>query len=170
MLWICLFLTQVGITFTCIHHCSCWMFINRNLSNILSENDVWLLWHCHGNAFTSTAKRVVQGYLLHSSPKETQVFGSFFWARLYATGPGIVHCFPNSRHYVRVSHPGAVGKLGRLDLRFFWRRVYNTWRTFWNNIQRHGRRAHEVVLQYWKSTQESSLCTVLKITSQISST
>ena len=34
-----------------------------------------------------------------------------------ATWPGIIP-------YVRVSDPGAPGKIGRLNLRFFWRRVY----------------------------------------------
>ncbi len=48
-----------------------------------------------------------------------------FWGRMYATGPGIIHRFHNSsRPCVGVSDPGAPGKLGRLNLRFFWRRVW----------------------------------------------
>ena len=48
----------------------------------------------------------------------------FFWGKLCAIGPGILHNFHNaSRPYVRVSYPGPLPrKMDRLKLRFFWRK------------------------------------------------
>ncbi len=43
----------------------------------------------------------------------------FFWRRVYASETGVIY-----RPYVRVSDPGAPGKMDRLMLRFFWKRVY----------------------------------------------
>ena len=67
---------------------------------------------------------------VRSSPKETQVYMivAFLLEKLYATGPGIIYHLKNSsRIYVRAIDPGpgAPGKMDRLNLRFFWRRVYS---------------------------------------------
>ncbi len=66
---------------------------------------------------------------LHSFSKETQIFvprhnedveGGYWITLRPSICPSI--CL-ESRPYVRVSDPGASGKMDRLKLRFFWERV-----------------------------------------------